>query len=69
MTTEELLESYDRFAATCEEAEYTDTGEAWYYLVALADALREVSQRIEKMAQEPGRVRMPSEIRALRGDR
>ena len=37
-----ILSNFEAWAADCEAAQYTDTGEAWNHLNALADALRAI---------------------------
>jgi hypothetical protein len=38
---EALLDEYDAWVAACEESEYTDTGQAWEFLGAMASLLEE----------------------------
>lgn len=40
LTPAEVLADFERFSRQCEEAEYTDTGEAWEYLNGLAACVR-----------------------------
>lgn len=45
--TEQLLSHLADFRERCEEAEYTDTGDAWAMIDRLEDALRQASGRRE----------------------
>jgi hypothetical protein len=61
-TIDDLLVKYKAFKAECEAKEHTDTGEAWWYLEALAaavegfnDALKEKPEGVDYRSAETGR--------------
>jgi hypothetical protein len=47
-TIDDLLTKYKAFKAECEAKEHTDTGEAWWYLEALAAAVEGFNDALKK---------------------
>lgn len=46
-TAKQALQEFDKFSEECEQAEYTDTGDAWLMLEMLASELRTTIEFLE----------------------